>query len=191
MSEEGENFRLIKDTRTKGELSEAKPRSKKLNPRIDLAAMVSVSFLLIIFFMVTKELARPQAMNLGIPDCGPDYSSVYGCRLMDHRRQITLLLDDNNQVVFYRGLLDLPDENPKRLDYGKEGIRKELSRVSRQIRQLTGHKDQGAIILIKPSKKSNYGNLVDILDEMAITDISSYAIVNDYTSEEMKLLASK
>ena len=39
-------------------------------------------------------------------------------------------------------------------------------------------------------KKSNFKNLVDILDEMEIAGISSYAIVNKYTPEETKLLAS-
>jgi biopolymer transport protein ExbD len=44
-----------------------KIRSKKLNSRVDLTAMVSVSFLLIIFFMVTTELAKPQIMEYDIP----------------------------------------------------------------------------------------------------------------------------
>jgi biopolymer transport protein ExbD len=37
-----------------------KVRSKKLNARVDLTAMVSISFLLIIFFMVVGELAKPK-----------------------------------------------------------------------------------------------------------------------------------
>ena len=44
------------------------------------------------------------------------------------------------------------------------------------------------IVIIKPSKKSNYRNLVDILDEMAIVGVPTYAIVNDFTPEEKKLL---
>ena len=44
------------------------------------------------------------------------------------------------------------------------------------------------IVIIKPSKKSNYRNLVDVLDEMAITNIPTYAIVNEYSPEETKLL---
>lgn len=51
-------------------------------------------------------------------------------------------------------------------------------------------KTQGISVIIKPSKKSKYGNLVDILDEMKITGINSYAIVNEFTPEETKLLAS-
>lgn len=181
MSENSNNFKIIKD----------KIRSKKLKPRIDLAAMVSVSFLLIIFFMVSKELARPQAMDLGLPDygrCGPDYG---GCRLTDERRVITLLLDDNNHIIWYRGILESPDEKPQTLNFGDDGIRKKLTLANKQIMQLTRSNDRGSIVIIKPSKKSNYGNLVDILDEIAITKIPTYAIINDFTPEEMKLLASK
>ena len=39
-----------------------------------------------------------------------------------------------------------------------------------------------------PTKKSNYRNLVDILDEMAIVGVPTYAIVNEFTPEESKLI---
>ncbi|MBF7093191.1 hypothetical protein IUY40_16790 [Flavobacterium sp. ALJ2] len=45
----------------------------------------------------------------------------------------------------------------------------------------------GLIIIIK----SNYKNLIDILDEMTIAKIETYTIVNDFTPEESKLLASR
>lgn len=41
-----------------------KIRSKKLSSRVDLTAMVSVSFLLIIFFMLVGELSKPKFLNL-------------------------------------------------------------------------------------------------------------------------------
>ncbi len=168
-------------------LVKVKPRCKKLNPRIDLTAMVSISFLLIIFFMVTKELSKPKMMDLGMPEngCGPT------CSGRNFDRTITLLLDDDNKVISYWGLLEMPNEQPKKLDYGKDGIRKELQITTKKILQITGSNDRGAIVIIKPSKKSNYGNLVDILDEMAITNIPTYSVINAFTPEETKLLASK
>lgn len=177
MEENNYSSRIIKE----------KFKIKKLRPRIDLTAMVSVSFLLIIFFMLTKELAKPQAMDLGLPESCDDCD--IGCGV-DFRRRITLLLDDNNKIISYRGLLEFPEEKPRELNYGKEGIRKELTIAKKQILKATGDIGRGAIVIIKPSKKSNYGNLVDILDEMAITQIPTYAIINDYTPDEIKLLAS-
>ena len=178
MDESDKNFRLIK----------AKPRCKKLKPKIDLAAMVSVSFLLIIFFMVTKELSKPRMIDFGLPESGGCHTGGCGANF---DRRITLLLDDDNKVISYWGLLEMPNEQPKKLDYGKDGIRKELQITTKKIIQITGSNDRGAIVIIKPSKKSNYGNLVDILDEMAITNIPTYAVLNDFTPDEMKLLASK
>ncbi|MEK8179772.1 biopolymer transporter ExbD [Flavobacterium buctense] len=181
MSEDNNDFKLIRN----------KPRSKKLHPKIDLAAMVSVSFLLIIFFMVTNELSKPQAMDLGLPSCGDesDSGTIYcGPRF---ERTLTLLLDDDNKVISYFGLLDYPNEKPKKLNFGKDGIRKELISKNKTIKEDSDFSNRGLIVIIKPSKKCNYGNLVDILDEMAITKIETYAIINDYTPEEVKLLASK
>jgi biopolymer transport protein ExbD len=83
---------------------------------------------------------------------------------------------------------------PKDFVYGKEGIRKELlSRKQSVLAYSTakGKPKNGMIVIIKPSKKSNYRNLVDILDEMAIVEVPTYAIVNEFTPEEQKLLEGK
>nr|WP_315239220.1 biopolymer transporter ExbD [uncultured Flavobacterium sp.] len=169
-----------------------KVRSRKLNTRVDLTAMVSVSFLLIVFFMVTTELAKPKIMDFGHGDrgCGPEP----GCNKPDENRILTVLLDDNDKMITYMGLLYSPVQKPKEVEYGKDGIRKELLIIDKKVHQYSarmGKREIGVTVIIKPSKKSNYGNLVNILDEMNITGINSYAIVDYYTPEETKLLASK
>jgi biopolymer transport protein ExbD len=167
-----------------------KVRSKKLSTRVDLTAMVSVSFLLIIFFMVTIELAKPKIMSLSLPEKEWN-GTTCGSGMSD--RIITVLLDDNNKIIVYEGYLSYPDKSPKKMEYGKYGIRKELSRKNNAIHEYStqfGRPNRGAIVIIKPSKKSNFKNLVDILDEMAIAKIETYAVVNDFSPEETKLLAS-
>lgn len=180
MNDNDDNFRLTKP----------KPRSKKLRPKTDLTAMVSVSFLLIIFFMVTKELAKPQAMDFGAPErgCGSD-DGMITCGVWP-TRVVTLLLDDDNKIISYRGMLEYPDQKPQKIGYGKDGIRRELISAKKKILHDTGNNNRGVIVIIKPSKKCNYGNLVDVLDEMAITQIGTYAVVHEFTPEESKLLAS-
>ncbi|WP_298116919.1 biopolymer transporter ExbD [Flavobacterium sp.] len=165
-----------------------KPRSKKLHAKVDFSAMVSISFLLIIFYMVMIEISKPKAMNLGLPDMCGEITCGISCGPRPDR-VITILLDDNNKVITYQGLLEVPDDKPKTLSYGKEGIRKELLKKNKIITEQLGDQDRGAIVIIKPSKKSNFGNLISILDEMAITNIQTYAIVNDFTPDEAKLLA--
>jgi biopolymer transport protein ExbD len=66
----------------------------------------------------------------------------------------------------------------KDISYGK-GIRKEL-KEKKSVVEYTQDKRQRFNVIIKPSKKSNYRNLVDILDEMAIVGVPSNAIVNDF-----------
>jgi biopolymer transport protein ExbD len=167
-----------------------KVRSKKLNAKVDLTAMVSVSFLLIIFFMVTIELAKPKGIDLDLPDNGDISCGPIGC--IDSNRIYTILLDDNDKIVTYPGLLFSTLESPKSSVYGENGIRKQLFERNKKIIEYStalGKPKNGAIVIIKPSEKSNFKNLVDILDEMAIAKIETYSIVNKYTPEEVKLLA--
>lgn len=166
-----------------------KVRSKKLKTGVDLTAMVSVSFLLIIFFMVAAELRKPKLMDLSLPNYDADILR-WGCGAGLQNRTLTVLLDDKNKIITYFGLLGFSNESPKKLEYGREGIRKELVTKTKLILEYTGDYSKSIIVIIKPSKKSNYGNLVDILDEMAISKIATYVIVNNFTSEEAKLLAS-
>lgn len=64
-------------------------------------------------------------------------------------------------------------------------INKNMLEVSAKI-----GRRESIIVIIKPSKKSNFKNLVDLLDEMAIASIGTYAIVPEFTPQESKLLAS-
>jgi biopolymer transport protein ExbD len=169
-----------------------KIRSKKLSTRVDLTAMVSVSFLLIIFFMVTIELAKPKAVDLSLPDNG---DGTIICGPITHEgenRSITVMLGENNKLIYYIGLLSSPIVSPKEIKYGKHGIRRELLRRKKSLLQYAskGLRPESIVVIIKPSKKSNFKNLVDILDEMTIAEIGTYAIVPQFTPEETKLLAS-
>ncbi|WP_264523802.1 ExbD/TolR family protein [Flavobacterium sp. N502536] len=167
-----------------------KIRSKKLSARVDLTAMVSVSFLLIIFFMVTIELAKPKVIvydtgDRGCCDCPPPHHG--------ENRSMTIMLGENNKIITYTGLPYVPIDAPKTTKYGKNGIRKVLFERNKKVLEYSaalGKPGRGITVIIKPSKNSNYGNLIDILDEMAIAKIEAYAIVPEFTPEETKLLAS-
>jgi len=167
-----------------------KVRSKKSNAKVDLTAMVDLAFLLITFFMLTTTLSKPQSMSLGLPDKDDDPSKNKDIKV-DENRTMTVLLGENNKLVYYMGLLATPIGGPKDMAFGKDGIRKELLSRKVSVVEYTGNKDKGMIVIIKPSKKSKYKNLVDILDEMAITGVETYAIVPEFTPEEQKLLEGK
>jgi len=165
-----------------GKKGDGKVRSKKSGSKVDLTAMVDLAFLLITFFMLTTTLSKPQSMSLGLPD-KEDKPDPKNQVKVDENRTMTILLGDNDKLVRYVGLLATPVKGgaPKDFSYGKGGIREELLARKKLVLEYTGNKDKGMIVIIKPSKKSNYRNLVDILDEMAIVNVPTYAIVNDYT----------
>jgi biopolymer transport protein ExbD len=140
--------------------------------------------------MLTTTLSKPQSMPLGLPDKDEDPTKNKDIKV-DENRTLTVLLGDNDKMVYYMGLLATPIAGPKDISYGKEGIRKELLKRKKSVVEYTGNKDKGLIVIIKPSKKSNYRNLVDILDEMAIVGVPTNAIVNDFSPEELKLLEGK
>lgn len=166
-----------------------KVRSKKQNSKVDLTAMVDLAFLLITFFMLTTTLSKPQAMPLGLPDKNEDVKT--DDLKVDEKRTMTIMMGENNKLIYYMGLIDSPIAGPKDIAYGKDGIRKELLARKKSVIEYTGDKNKGIIVIIKPGKKSKYKNLVDVLDEMAINGVETYAIVNDFLPKEKELLEKK
>jgi biopolymer transport protein ExbD len=170
-----------------------KVRSKKQNSKVDLTAMVDLAFLLITFFMLTTTLSKPQSMDLTLPDKEKDPENDIDIKV-DENKTMTLLLGENGKLISYMGMINTPLVAPKDFSYGKDGIRKELIKRMEAVKQYStakGEPGKGMIVIIKPSKKSTYRNLVDVLDEMAIVGVNktgSYAIVNDFAPEELKLL---
>ncbi len=173
-----------------GKKGGGKVRSKKANPTVDLTAMVDLAFLLITFFILTTTLSKPQSMNLALPDKPkaddpvPPETPAW--------RTLTLVLGSDDKLVWYSGQPTAPLDGPTVSAYGKAGVRdlvlNKKKMVDAQNRAEGADLEKsGLTIIIKPSKNSNYKNVVDVLDEMAITDVKKYAIV-DITPDDIKLL---
>lgn len=169
-----------------GDSKGKKVRSKKQDAGVDLTAMVDLAFLLITFFMLTTSLSKPQSMNLAMPDKNKDQIDEPVLDVADDRT-LTILLGEKNKMVWYYGLPKTPIEGPTVVGYGKNGIRKELLAKTKSVVAKYGDPKKGLIVLVKASKKSTYRNLVDILDEIAITKVPTYAIV-DITPEDKAML---
>ena len=136
--------------------------------------MVDLAFLLITFFMLTTTLAKPQAMDLAMPD--KEKQDQQELTIADNRT-MTILLGADNRLEWYMGLVDNPLTPPQVDNYGRNGIRKALVENAKKVIATTGDPSKGLIVLIKPSDQSNYRNFVDILDEMKVSNIDRYAIV--------------
>ena len=167
------------DTSGGGKHKGGKVRSKKASTRVDLTAMVDLAFLLITFFMLTTTLSKPKAMDLTMPDKDEQTKDQMP---MAASRSMTLLLGANNKVEWFIG--EPGKSQPTTEGFGKNGLRKTLIEKGKEIQQSTG---KFMFVLIKPSDKSNYKNVVDTIDEMNITGVQSYAIV-DILPAELELL---
>lgn len=158
------------DTSGGGKKKGGKVRSKKASTRVDLTAMVDLAFLLITFFILTTTLQKPKAMDLTMPD--KDKNNEDAQLDVAASRTMTLLLGSDNQLEWYVG--EPGKTAPTKDTYGKNGLRKTLMEKSKEIKETTG-KDM--IVLIKPSDKSNYNNVVTVMDELNIINNQIRAIV--------------
>ncbi|MDO8365374.1 MAG: biopolymer transporter ExbD [Saprospiraceae bacterium] len=172
-----------------------KVRSKKMSTRIDFTPMVDLGFLLITFFMLTTTLAKPQIMALVMPDKDIKKEDVEPVK---ESKVLTLLLGGDDKVYWYEGITDAKLDST---DYSAEGLRQvilnKMDKVREQFQLETykkknkdgeeiEYKDGSYInVIIKPTKDARYKNLVDALDEMAITKVRYYVILDVSPLEEV------
>lgn len=151
------------------ELAQAsKAGGKRAALRVDLTAMVDLAFLLVTFFMLTTTLSKPRAMDLAMPVNGADGGAVA------ESRTVTLCIGNHDQLYLYHGLFDHPLETPQVLSLQGKQLRAALLTIRRQVLNQTG---KSLIVLVKPGEHSKYGNLVNVIDEVNITQVPTYAVV--------------
>ncbi|WP_033563829.1 ExbD/TolR family protein [Sphingobacterium sp. SYP-B4668] len=140
-------------------------------PKVDLTAMVDLAFLLITFFMLTTSLNTPNSLAVAMPDKTSPISKPI---LLSEDRTINLLLGGNNEITYYKGAESDPKETPRKVSFGKFGLRELLMNSKTTISKSTN--GQEMIVLIKPSDESVTKNLVDVLDEVQKADVKRFMI---------------
>lgn len=154
-----------------------KRRAKKMSTRIDMTPMVDLAFLLLTFFMLTTTFAKPFNLELTMPAKGPESK-------LRERDALTVILGKGHRVHYFFGLNAPHDRTTaapqlQTTTFAADGIRQVL---------LTRHQQRpGLVVLIKPSEDSKYQDMVDILDEMSITNQKKYALVK-MTPDDLTLL---
>jgi biopolymer transport protein ExbD len=144
--------------------------NKKSATFIDMTPMVDLAFLLLTFFVLTTSLFKPHVMPIAMPEKEGQQP------LIDQDRVLNLVLGDHDKIYWYVGI---PQGKAEYTNFSSMGIRKILLEKQVQIKNM--------YVLIKPSDQSQYKNVVDILDEMMITNIHRYAMV-DMETEDRNLL---
>jgi biopolymer transport protein ExbD len=200
---------VIQEEKAKG----GKKKAKVHIPHIDMTPMVDLMCLLITFFMLTTAFSKAKVMEIILPekDVPPDQKAP---QAIASRTVNIILGPNNKLYWYPGTIKpeqynDLPPLNET--DYSATGIRQLLLERNRtlarriaefrdqvtagkinisqdsvlgSISQLKKVDDTGPIVLVKAYKKANYGNFVDILDEMNICGIARYTFMKINVYEE-------
>jgi biopolymer transport protein ExbD len=188
-----------------------KRRPKKQSTRIDMTPMVDLMCLLITFFMLTTAFSKPKVMVITMPEKSKETEpqvKIAGWRTLN------IILTGDDLVYYYVGEAKPPLPALSKSDFSKDGIRKILLEKNKDLfRQITEYRDKrvsgklivadttaesaikkmkkndmkGPIVLIKADDKAKYKDIVNIIDEMSICNIASYAVV-DILPIELEML---
>jgi biopolymer transport protein ExbD len=150
-----------------------KVRAKKQSTKVDMTPMVDLAFLLLTFFILTSTFNKSKTMEVTMPD---KVTKEEEQTKINENDILNLVLGENDKIYYWVGLTP-PVETT---NYSKDGVRKLLLERIKANPKL--------MILIKPKDESRYNNMVDILDEMDITQMKRYAIV-EFTADDKTILA--
>ncbi len=147
-------------------------KSKKLSTRIDLTPMVDLGFLLITFFIYTNSISQPTTLGLILPKDVPDNIK----QKQPESGVLTLLLAARDRIYYYE------KDQPNTMQ----------ASTLAQIRSVILSKKKRTIpsdfmVILKPSPEASFKNTINILDEMNISAVKRYAMV-DISACEYKLM---
>jgi biopolymer transport protein ExbD len=146
---------------------------KRTSAKPDMTPMVDLGFLLITFFMFTTTFTTPNMIKLFMPDAEDGRSTVKA------ENTITFILGKNDRVFWHQKDLDgLTSADLTETDFTSNGIRKQI--LEKYSKSKT---PENFTVIIKPSDDSNFKNTVDIIDEMEITNMKHYALVDLFETE--------
>ncbi len=196
-----------------------KKKAKRYSTEIDMTPMVDLMCLLITFFMLTTAFAKPKVMVITMPEKDKTEEEKDKPQI-SAERTLNILLAGNDEVFYYKGQPTPEKPMPQlvKSDFSKDGIRRLLldwnrdlftqiteyrekrltgeiivadSTFNKTIKQMKLDDKKGPIVLIKADTAARYKDIVNIIDEMAITNIASYAVVDIGEVEVMMIQAVK
>ena len=182
-------------------------KQKKMNARVDFTPMVDMIMLLVTFFMLCTSLIKPQTLEIVMPSNKEDLTDDQKNQVAASKA-VTILIAEDNKLYYYTGLPDTAklQETEYGKD-GIRRVLLSLNRVAQSkiealkreyalkqssdpqtaARNQEEYKDKVSEIknsdvtpnvIIKAEDKSNFENLIQVLDEMQICWIGKYVIDN-------------
>lgn len=181
-----------------------KKRAKKLPTKIDMTPMVDLGFLLLTFFMLTTTFSKPKIIEL-VPPVNDTNNKLQ----VKDTLALTIILSGHNKVYYYNGVLNTkPDSNNIHLtDLSDNGIRKvimnrntfvnsELKPIDEQhnnkqladttydrLKEKIQENKYALFVILKTDSLAKYVNVVSLLDDMTISNVGKYALIDASPSE--------
>ena len=178
-----------------------KGEMKKADTRVNFTPLVDMIMLLLTFFMLATTLSKPQTMEISMP--AKDKVTVEEQNEVKASEAFTIYLGAEHKVYYYEGLPNIEEPDYlKETDFSANGLRSILIEKNRnivqQVRELENRKSllqiskeeynkqlsnlknsKGSpVVIIKPLESSTYSDMIAALDEMLITSVGKYAIVD-------------
>ncbi len=153
----------------------AEPRGKKKGKhkkkrrvavRIDMTPMVDLMFVLLTFYMVASAMSRPQAMEINIPP-GDSKVEVAASNLM------TLRVVSDGSIYW---------------NIGTDDAKKVEMKDFRDLIVNNNKAKPRLITLIKVDRKAKYQDMVNIIDELNIDNVTRFSLA-PMTSDDQRALA--
>jgi len=192
-----------------------KRRAKKGNTHIDMTPMVDLAFLLLTFFILTTTMYKPSTLQMTYPvPPPPDAPPPPPTQLSN---AITLVLTDKDQIYYYYGEFHTPTDGSgkppttlERTDFSKvrnlliERNKETVAQLNALAKQFNEQKitedeynakrkvikgtKENLKAIIKTDKDAKYRNMIDMVDEMDISGIGSYGVLDSLKAAEQVLL---
>ena len=173
-------------------------KAKKLSTRVDMTPMVDLGFLLITFFVFTATMSEPTTLDLNMPK---DIKDKKEQTEVKESGVLSVLLGKEDVVYYYEGKLKEDGSNFQSTSF--KGIRDIIikkrqevidrykqrpdpeceAKMAKEGKPISNCADRDFVVIIKPTKDATYKNTVDILDEMTINQVRTYAMVKIFDQE--------
>jgi biopolymer transport protein ExbD len=126
-------------------------RRRHNHAHMNIAPLVDVVFLLLLFFMLTSQLVREPAIKVNLPDSRTAETH--------HEQIMTISITRNGEVYFM----------DKRVDIGN--LQKAIAESIHDT-----HRD---VLRIKADREADVGILVNVIDEVKLSGITNFRIVTE------------
>lgn len=142
-----------------------KRKVRRIGVRIDMTPMVDVAFLLLTFFMLTTTFMKPQTMEINLPP-----------------KDVTVPVAQSNVFI-----LRVNDEGVLYWNVGENPIKQTNMKELRNLFTSNSKANAKMVFLLKVSRQAKYTNMVDIMDELNLANITRFSIApfTDEDNEEL------